>query len=197
MDDTLSETQGCDLLMRLFTKRGYAIQRNLQFREYGVEFHIDGWDPQARVGFEFLTSEDEDHDDLTLDEYKALSAAQRRGELAVFIIDEVEPLSAEALAAEAHEFLDEVADAAHARLKAAGRRKPVAKKKAGSTKVAEKKVGSKKQPVRPAAAKKPTAVKKAAKGSSRGSAKKAVAKQAVTKAAKKVAKKASAKGGRR
>jgi hypothetical protein len=193
MDDTLSETQGCDLLMRLFTKRGYAIQRNLQFREYGVEFHIDGWDPQARVGFEFLTSEDEDHDDLTLDEYKALSAAQRRGELAVFIIDEVEPLSAEALAAEAHEFLDEVADAAHARLKADGRRKPVAKKKAGSTKVAGKKVGSKKQPVRPAAAKKPTAVKKAAKGS----AKKPVAKKAVRKAAKKVAKQASAKGGRR
>lgn len=193
MDDTLSETQGCDLLMRLFTKRGYAIQRNLQFREYGVEFHIDGWDPQARVGFEFLTSEDEDHDDLTLDEYKALSAAQRRGELAVFIIDEVEPVSAEALAAEAHEFLDEVADAAHARLKAAGRRKPVAKKKVGSTKVAGKKVGSKKQPVRPAAAKKPTAVKKAAKGS----AKKPVAKKAVRKAAKKVAKKAGAKGGRR
>jgi hypothetical protein len=193
MDDTLSETQGCDLLMRLFTKRGYAIQRNLQFREYGVEFHIDGWDPQARVGFEFLTSEDEDHDDLTLDEYKALSAAQRRGELAVFIIDEVEPLSAEALAAEAHEFLDEVADAAHARLKADGRRKPVAKKKAGSTKVAGKKVGSKKQPVRPVAAKKPTAVKKAAKGS----AKKPVAKKAVRKAAKKVAKKAGAKGGRR
>jgi hypothetical protein len=193
MDDTLSETQGCDLLMRLFTKRGYAIQRNVQFREYGVEFHIDGWDPQARVGFEFLTSEDEDHDDLTLDEYKALSAAQRRGELAVFIIDEVEPVSAEALAAEAHEFLDEVADAAHARLKAAGRRKPVAKKKVGSTKVAGKKVGSKKQPVRPAAAKKPTAVKKAAKGS----AKKPVAKKAVRKAAKKVAKKAGAKGGRR
>ena len=177
MDDTLSETQGCDLLMRLFTKRGYAIQRNLQFREYGVEFHIDGWDPQARVGFEFLTSEDEDHDDLTLDEYKALSAAQRRGELAVFIIDEVEPLSAEALAAEAHEFLDEVADAAHARLKADGRRKPVAKKKAGSTKVAGKKVGSKKQPVRPVAAKKPTAVKKAAKGS----AKKPVAKKPAAK----------------
>jgi len=193
MDDTLSETQGCDLLMRLFTKRGYAIQRNVQFREYGVEFHIDGWDPQARVGFEFLTSEDEDHDDLTLDEYKALSAAQRRGELAVFIIDEVEPVSAEALAAEAHEFLDEVADAAHARLKADGRRNPVAKKKAGSTKVAGKKVGSKKQPVRPVAAKKPTAVKKAAKGS----AKKPVAKKAVRKAAKKVAKKAGAKGGRR
>ena len=201
MDDTLSETQGCDLLMRLFTKRGYAIQRNVQFREYGVEFHIDGWDPQARVGFEFLTSEDEDHDDLTLDEYKELSAAQRRGELAVFIIDEVEPVSAEALAAEAHEFLDEVADAAHARLKAAGRRKQASKKQAskkpaGKKAAAAKKIGSKRKPARPAAAKKPAAAQ-AAKASARGSAMKAVAKQAVRKAAKKVAKKASAKGGRR
>lgn len=79
MYDTLSETEGCNLLARLFTKRGYAIKRNLQFREYGVEFHIDGWDPQARVGFEFLTSEDDDHDDLSLDEYKTLTAAPAAG----------------------------------------------------------------------------------------------------------------------
>jgi hypothetical protein len=78
------------------------------FREYGVEFHIDGWDKEARVGFEFLTSEDDDHDDLSLEEYKALGDAQQRGELAIFIIDEVEPVSAQALLAEAAEFLDEV-----------------------------------------------------------------------------------------
>ena len=182
MYDTLSETQGCDLLARLFTKRGYAIKRNVQFREYGVEFHIDGWDPKARVGFEFLTSEDEDHDDLTLDEYKELSAAQRRGELAVFIIDEVEPLSAEDLAAEAHEFLDEVADAAHARLTAKARGKKVAKKPVAKKRVAQKK------PTRAAAAKKP-GVKKVVK--------KAVAKKAATKTAKKVVRKAATKGGRR
>jgi len=183
MDDTLSETQGCDLLSRLFTKRGYAIKRNVQFREYGVEFHIDGWDPQARVGFEFLTSEDEDHDDLTLEEYKELSAAQRRGELAVFIIDEVEPLAAEDLAAEAHEFLDEVADAAHARLKAAARRKTALKKKAVA-----KKGAAKKKPARAAAAKKP-AVKRVGQKAAKKAGKK--------KPAKKTAKKAAAKGGRR
>jgi hypothetical protein len=138
MDDTLSETGGCDLLARLFTKRGYALKRNVQFREYGVEFHIDGWDPKARVGFEFLTSEDDDHDDLTLEEYKTLTAAQRRGELALFIIDEVEPVSAEALAAEAHEFLDEVADAAHARLTAATRRGAAARKKAAAKRPASR-----------------------------------------------------------
>jgi hypothetical protein len=162
MADTLSEIQGCDLLARLFKARGYSIARNQQFREYGVEFHIDGWDPKARVGFEFLTSEDEDHVDLTLEEYKTLSAAQRRGELALFIIDEVEPLSAEDLALEAHEFLDEVADAARARIarsarggkrtkkavKRAATKKPAAakgKKKAAGTKAVKKKAVAKKK----------------------------------------------------
>ena len=108
MSETLSEFEGCTHLTRLFRRRGYVIERNIMFREYGVEFHIDGWDKKARVGFEFLTSEDDDHDDLDLEEYKALSDAQQRGELAVFIIDEVEPVSTQALIEEANEFLDEV-----------------------------------------------------------------------------------------
>ena len=87
MPDTLSETKACDLLARMFRSRGYAIARNVPFREYGVEFHADGWDPQARVGFEFLTSEDDDHDDLSLAEYQQLMAAAQRGELALFVID--------------------------------------------------------------------------------------------------------------
>jgi len=122
MSDTLSETEGCGLLARLFRSRGYSIQRNVLFQEYGVSFHADGWDPHARVGFEFLTSEDDDHDDLSLEEYKTLNMAQQRGELSLFIIDEVEPLSAQALADEANEFLDEVAEAAQARRLAAARR---------------------------------------------------------------------------
>ena len=126
MSDTLSETEGCNLLTRLFRARGYSIVRNVLFREYGVEFHIDGWDANARVGFEFLSSEDDDHDDLSLDEFKALTAAQQRGELSVFVIDEVEPVSVAALALEANEFLDEMASAAQARLKA-GVRKAAAK----------------------------------------------------------------------
>ena len=126
MLDTLSETEGCGLLARLFRARGYSIQRNVLFQEYGVSFHADGWDPHARVGFEFLTSEDEDHDDLTLEEYKTLNMAQQRGELSLFVIDEVEPLSAQALAKEANEFLDEVAEAAQARRLAAARRSKAA-----------------------------------------------------------------------
>jgi hypothetical protein len=140
MSETLSEFDGCDLLARLFRARGYAIKRNQIFREYGVEFHIDGWDSKARVGFEFLTSEDEDHDDLTLEEYKTLCDAQRRGELAMFIIDEVEPLSEKDLAAEAHEFLDEMAAAAKARVTRAARTAKTAKAKAGRPKAAATKL---------------------------------------------------------
>lgn len=159
MSDTLTEMQGCDLLARLFKARGYVIKRNLQFREYGVDFHIDGWDAKARVGFEFLTSEDEDHDDLSLEEYQTLTAAQQRGELALFMIDEVEPLSADELVTTANEFLDEVAAAAKARLKP--RKKPAPQKRA----VARKKTAGRK-PVKKAAKaskRKPTTKKKTAR----------------------------------
>jgi hypothetical protein len=124
MYDPLNETEGCDILARLFKARGYRLQRNVRFREYGVEFDIDGWDPGARVGFEYLSSEDDDHDDLSLVEYQALMDQQRRGELSLFIIDEVEPISAADLLASADEFLDEVEAARKSRR---GRR-PVAKK---------------------------------------------------------------------
>ena len=170
MSDFLSETEGCDLLSRLFRMRGYSITRNQQFREYGVEFHVDGWDAKARVGFEFLSSEDDDHDDLSLDEFQALSAAQLRGELSLFIIDEVEPLSAADLAASANEFLDEVAAAVRARREGS----PV-KKKAAAKKLPAKKADVKKVVVKKAVAKKLVAKKLVAK---KLVAKKAVAKKA-------------------
>lgn len=109
MRDPLSEVEGCELLARLFRDRGYAIRRNVTFRECGVKFRIDGWDAKSRVGFEFLSSEAEDHDDLTLGEFKRLMAAQQRGDLAIFVVDEVEQLTAAGLTAAAREFLDEVA----------------------------------------------------------------------------------------
>jgi len=145
MSEFLSETEGCELLARLFRARGYAIERNLLFREYGVEFHIDGWDAKKRVGFEFLSSEDDDHDDLSLAEYQTLGTAQQRGELALFIIDEVEPLSAADLALQANEFLDEVAEALQARRMSgagAGRKRAAIKKKPATGKASAGKTAS-------------------------------------------------------
>lgn len=157
MPDTLSETKACDLLARLFRARGYAVTRNIMFREYGVTFHIDGWDAKNRIGFEFLTSEDDDHDDLSLEEYKTLMAAQQRGELSLLIMDEVEPLSEADLAATVHEFLDEVAEARLVRPARKAARRKTAKKGA---KKAGKKAAGKKAP-------KKKAVKKATKKAAR------------------------------
>jgi len=144
MSDFLSETEGCDLLARLFRARGYTIVRNLPFHEYGVEFHIDGWDAQARVGFEFLSSEDDDHDDLSLAEYQVLAAAQQRGELALFIIDEVEPLSVSDLQESVNEFLDEVAEARLSRPKITPARKAAVTNKTVTKKTMTSKTASSK-----------------------------------------------------
>jgi hypothetical protein len=167
MSEFLSETEGCDLLTRLFRARGYTIARNLPFREYGVEFHIDGWDADARVGFEFLSSEDDDHDDLSLVEYQALWTAQQLGELALFIVDEVEPLSAADLAESANEFLDEVAEAIKSRMLVVPRKKVVSAAKKPATRseavtkraVTKKKVSATK-PVHKKAAKKKAKAKR-------------------------------------
>jgi hypothetical protein len=183
--DLLSETQACDLLARLFRDRGYKVVRNIPFHEHGVSFHIDGWDAKARVGFEFLTSEDDDHDDLTLREYQTLMTAQQRAELALFILDEVEPLSATDLTAMANDFLDEVEEAVAARK--TGRR-PAAKKPVGKRPAAKKPVA--KKPAGKATAAKP-ATKAAA---TRGATKKPL--KPVKKAAKKPRAKPAAKKAR-
>ena len=184
MSDTLSEFEGCTHLSRLFRRRGYTIERNVMFREYGVEFHIDGWDKKARVGFEYLTSEDDDHDDLDVEEFQALGDAQLRGELAIFIIDEVEPVSTEALIAEASEFLDEIQSFRPLR-----KVRPVNTKKKKGTK---KKKTSKKKPSKKVAKKsgkkKLSAVQKLAKKKAikkKTSAKKVAASKTVKKKVKK------------
>ena len=194
MSETLSEFEGCTHLTRLFRRRGYVIERNVMFREYGVEFHIDGWDKKARVGFEFLTSEDDDHDDLDLEEYKALSDAQQRGELAVFIIDEVEPVSTEALIEEANEFLDEVElNRPLRKAPTTSKKKKAKKKKKAAKKTAKKKAKKKAQKagVKKKRGKKKTVKKKAATKKTKASkkVKKSTASNRKKKSKKKVTKK--------
>ena len=194
MSETLSEFEGCTHLSRLFRRRGYVIERNVMFREYGVEFHIDGWDKKARVGFEFLTSEDDDHDDLDLEEYKSLSDAQQRGELAVFIIDEVEPVSTEALIEEANEFLDEVESRLPLRKSPTlSKKKKVKKKKKKAAKKTVKKTAKKKgkkAEVKKKSGKKKAVKKKATKKKAKSSKK---AKKTTSRPAKKKSKKKTRK----
>lgn len=104
----LSEAEGCELLHAVFRARGYPTQADVAFAEEGVEFDADGWDPGARVGFEYLSSEAGDHHDLTPGEVARLGERMDRGELFILIIDESEVADAATLRFAAEHFLDEV-----------------------------------------------------------------------------------------
>jgi len=86
----LREAEGCEILHAVFRARGYQTRADVAFAEEGVEFDADGWDPEARVGFEYTSSESGDHDDLSPDQLVRLAARMDRGELFFFIIDELE-----------------------------------------------------------------------------------------------------------
>ena len=105
----LDEAAGCDVLARVFAARGFSIQRDVTFSEGDVEFVADGWDPDARVGFEYMTHEAGDRRDLTDDELARLGARMEAGELFFFVIDEMEIATADDLEWAANHFLDEVA----------------------------------------------------------------------------------------
>jgi len=105
----LTEAQGCAVLKRVFSSRGYKIQENVDFSEGTVKFNADGWDPKARVGYEYMTVEAGDHDDLSPDEMKQLGNWMNQGKLFFFIVDEANIEDEEELSWAANRFLDEVA----------------------------------------------------------------------------------------
>ncbi len=107
-----TEAQGCALLYDVFTRRGFTIATNVGFAEgegdLAVAFEIDGWDAAERVGYEFLSRSEGDHDDLTPAELDRLGARMARDELHIFVVDETDFDSAHALEIYADAFLDEV-----------------------------------------------------------------------------------------
>lgn len=104
----LTEVEGCELLTRVFTARGYQIARDVPIDLPGVAFVADGWDANKRVGFEYMTRAAGDHLDLEGPEIAALAAMMERGELAIFVIDEVVIADPAELEWAAGAFLDEV-----------------------------------------------------------------------------------------
>lgn len=113
---TLSEADGCAILKRVFEARGFSIAEAFAFREGDVSFTADGWDPTARVGYEYMTREEGDHEDLTPRELERLAEWMESGRLFFFIVDETDIADAKELEGAAHAFLDEVE-----RRRAAGR----------------------------------------------------------------------------
>jgi len=104
----LSEKEGCALLKRLFEAQGYNIEENVDFKEADVSFNCDGWDADKRVGYEYMTLSERDHEDLDPDELLRINEWIAAGKLFLFIVDETEVESAEELEEAAVRFLEEV-----------------------------------------------------------------------------------------
>lgn len=104
----IREEDGCRILKAAFERRGFQIVEDFPFRESDVAFNVDGWDPEARVGYEFMTTADADHEDLQPDELLRLHEWVKAGKLFLFIVDETDIEGEEELLAAADAFLDEV-----------------------------------------------------------------------------------------
>ncbi|MBI5495743.1 MAG: hypothetical protein HY904_12030 [Deltaproteobacteria bacterium] len=104
----LTEQQGCAVLKRVFQSRGFQVQENVPFKEDDVSFQADGWDPQSRVGYEYMTHQADDFDDLDPREIGRLGEWADAGRLYFFVIDDTNIETVEDLEWAANRFLDEV-----------------------------------------------------------------------------------------
>ncbi len=54
----LSETDGRVVLREAFEAQGYTILEDYWLELAGLRVQLDGYDPQARIGYEYVTRED-------------------------------------------------------------------------------------------------------------------------------------------
>jgi hypothetical protein len=139
----MQERQACALLKAKFEAAGLRIAENVMFDEAGVRFEIDGFDADARVGYEYVTDEAGDGWDVDDRVQQALADRGAKGELFVLVVTEADAPDADALGRRADAFLAGLPAPAAKKPKPAAKKKPAAEKK-------------------PPAARKPPAAKKSA-----------------------------------
>jgi uncharacterized protein YndB with AHSA1/START domain len=137
----MDERGACSVLKRSFEARGLAIEENRPFDEDGVAFEIDGFDPERRIGYEYVTEEAGDSWDVDERVVAALDERRRKGELFVLILHETDAPDEAAIEARATAFLDEVMPpkAKKSAAKKPATKKPAAKKPAAKKPAARKK----------------------------------------------------------
>lgn len=105
----MTEREACALLKSRFEAAGYKIAENQPFDEGGVTFEIDGFDADARVGYEYVTEEAGDSWDVDGRVIETLAERRKAGDLMILVIDEAAAPDATALEGAARAFLSEIA----------------------------------------------------------------------------------------
>ena len=129
----MTERDACALLKARFEKAGFEIAENIPFDEGGVQFEIDGFDADKRVGYEYLTDEAGDSWDVDGTVISALHARREAGELFILVVDEADAPDAEALGAVADLFLTQLDGETEPKRQKKPKPKPAAKKPAART----------------------------------------------------------------
>jgi hypothetical protein len=105
----VSEREGSAVLAERFTAAGYRIESEYPYELLGSTIRLDGYDPAARVGFEYLTTEAGDREELSPAVIAELEARMGRGELFLLLVDEREVADVELLRFAADHFLSSLA----------------------------------------------------------------------------------------
>ena len=137
----MQERVACAQLKARFEAAGFHIAENVMFDEDGVRFEIDGFDADARVGYEYVTDEAGDSWDVDAAVQEALAARRDKGELFVLVVTEADAPDAAALDQRADSFLAGLPQRAAAKprtKRAAAPKKAAAKPKPASKRAAKK-----------------------------------------------------------
>ncbi len=97
----LSESAGRQVLKEAFEAQGYSIEEDYAFAWDGIEVLLDGYDPVARVGYEYLTQEDGV-------EPEPLDRLMKQNHCSLFLIDESQVPDAPTMLAAVFEFFRQI-----------------------------------------------------------------------------------------
>lgn len=86
----IDEKTGSRVLAARFTAAGLSLKDDYPFAAAGRTIHLDGYDPERKIGFEYLTTEAGDREEITPEVVADLELRMGRGELFVLLIDERE-----------------------------------------------------------------------------------------------------------
>jgi len=108
MHPKLSEGEGVRLLREEFVRAGLAIVERAPFEAGGTILSLDGYDPERRVGFEFVTTEAGDRKAYGPEIVAALDRKMEEEKAFLLLVDEWDVEGVADLVLVARRFLDEL-----------------------------------------------------------------------------------------
>lgn len=86
----MEERKASERLKARFEQAGYRIKESVDFDQHGLRFDLDGYDADAKVGYEYVTDEAGDGWDVDDAVIAKLTELRTSGELSILVVDEDE-----------------------------------------------------------------------------------------------------------